>query len=120
MAIAVIAGFAMASSGHAMTAYGFQQPYISAPTPFNPPTTTPPPATTLANNMCMMVTLPTGSPTSGPGDTYIYDQTSPSQKVPSTIAQASSFTGWCAQQNQTDGDGVGEVITSHSNPMGLM
>lgn len=119
MAIAVIVGLGMTSSGHTITAaYGFEQPYITSPTPFNPPTTTPPPASTLANNMCMMVTLPSASPKSGPGDTFIYDAAQ-FPNGPATLAQATSFTGWCAQQNQTDGDGVGIVQTSTSNPMEL-
>lgn len=127
MAIAVIAGLGMVSSGHTMTpAYGFQQPYISAPTPFNPPTSLPPSASYLgipdaqgAPHMCMMVNLPAASPTSGPGGTYIYDMVQFPTTAPTTLAQATQFTGWCAQQNVTDGDGVGEVITSANNPMGL-
>ena len=126
VAIAVIVGLGMVGSGQTMTAaYGFQAPYIAAPTPFNPPTTVAPPpsyfTTGLNGNphMCMMTTLPSDSPTRGPGDTFIYDMASYPNNPPSTVLQASSFTGWCAQQNTTDGDNVGIVNMNYPNLMGL-
>ena len=113
MAIAVIAGVGLISSGQTMTsAYGLQQPFIAEPTPFNPPTTTAPPASTLAHHMCMPVTLDPQTATSGPGGSYIWDMVDGGGTAPTTVAEATSFTGWCAAAN-TDAMDPNDVDTAN-------